>query len=82
MPLALIVDIIGWAGAIVFLVSYALVSAGRLDAQGYWYQGANLLGAVLLTINTLWHGALPSVALNLFWGAVAIATLARHVRRT
>jgi len=80
VTLAFLIDLLGWAGAIACLAAYGLVSAGRLSAQGVAFQLGNLVGAILLGLNTLWHGALPSVALNVFWAGIAAAALLRILR--
>lgn len=80
MTLAFSIDALGWMGAVCYLTAYGLISVGRLSAQDLSYQLANLAGAVLLTTNTLWHGALPAVTLNIAWGAVALISLVRLLR--
>ena len=68
------VEVVGWAGAVLILLAYLLLSAGRLTGQSLTYQGMNVLGAAGFVINGWWHGALPSAVLNVLWlliGAVA-----------
>jgi hypothetical protein len=68
------VEVAGWGGAILILVAYLLLSAGKLTGQSLLYQGMNVVGAAGFTINGWWHGALPSAALNVLWlliGAIA-----------
>ena len=76
-----LVDGAGWLGAALLLAAYALVSSGRLGGGGRAYQALNLAGAVLLALNSAYHGALPSVAVNGVWiaiGMVALGTGLRH----
>jgi hypothetical protein len=80
MTLALLIDIAGWVGALAVVAAYGLVSAGRADPQGTGYQLANLAGAGVLMANGLWYGALPSVAVNLFWIGIAAVALWRARR--
>jgi hypothetical protein len=40
----------------------------------------NILGASFFIVNTWWHGAIPSMVLNIVWGAIGFATLWR-IRR-
>jgi hypothetical protein len=73
-PVQIAVEIVGWAGALLILLAYLLLSAGRLTGQSLVYQGMNVVGAAGFVINGWWHGALPSAALNVLWlliGAVA-----------
>ena len=73
-PVELAVEIVGWAGAVLILVAYLLLSAGKLTGQSLVYQGMNVVGAAGFVVNGWWHGALPSASLNILWlliGAVA-----------
>jgi hypothetical protein len=68
------VEVVGWAGAVLILLAYLLLSVGRLTGQSLTYQGMTVLGAAGFVINGWWHGALPSAVLNVLWlliGAVA-----------
>jgi hypothetical protein len=61
------VEIAGWAGAVLILLAYLLLSAGRLTGQSLVYQVMNVVGAAGFIINGWWHGAIPSAALNVLW---------------
>jgi len=76
----LVVDVLGWAGALALLVAYTLVSARRLEADAVAYQLPNALGSTLLIVNTIYYGAYPSATLNLLWVGVAVHTLWRRWR--
>ena len=68
------VEVVGWGGAVLILLAYLLLSAGKLTGQSLPYQGMNVVGAAGFVVNGWWHGALPSAALNVLWlliGAVA-----------
>jgi len=68
------VEIAGWAGALLILFAYLLLSMGRLTGQSLTYQGMNIVGAAGFVINGWWHRALQSAALNVLWlliGAIA-----------
>jgi hypothetical protein len=69
------VDAIGWLGALILLVAYALVSLKRLEGDSTAYQVLNLGGGALLIINSFFYGAHPSVTVNLFWIGIALYTL-------
>lgn len=75
------VDIVGWAGAVLVLAAYGLVSTRRLDGDSIAYQTLNVAGAAGMLINTYVRGALPSAALNVIWIGVGIYVLARIVLR-
>lgn len=78
MEVKLLIDTGGWLGAAALLLAYALVSAGRLDADGLRYQWLNLAGGALLLANSFYYGAFPSVGVNAVWIAIGVFTLARR----
>jgi hypothetical protein len=68
------VEVVGWAGAVLILAAYALLSAGKLTGRSLLYQAMNVFGAAGFAINGWWHRAVPSAALNVVWlliGAIA-----------
>jgi hypothetical protein len=70
----LAVEVVGWAGALLILLGYMLITTGKLTGKSLAYQIVNVLGAAGFAINGWWHRALPSVALNIVWliiGAIA-----------
>ncbi|MBS0505351.1 MAG: hypothetical protein JSS55_16465 [Proteobacteria bacterium] len=77
MTLPLLVEIVGWIGAALILVAYLLLSAGKLPARSYAYQGMNLLGAIFFVVNSGWNGAIPSASLNVIWAFIALFALTR-----
>lgn len=71
-----LVDIVGWIGAGCLLAGYWLVSSGRLPGRSWSFQGLNVTGAVLLSVNSGYYGAFPSVGLNIVWIVVGVQTMA------
>ena len=63
----LAVEVAGWAGALLILLAYLLLSAGRLTGQSLTYQLMNVVGAAGFVINGWWHRAMPSAVLNIIW---------------
>jgi hypothetical protein len=61
------VEVVGWAGAVLILLAYLLLSAGRLTGQSLTYQAMKVIGAAGFIINGWWHRALPSAVLNILW---------------
>ena len=80
MRLPLLVEIVGWIGAGLILIAYLLLSAGKLQARSFAYQGMNLAGAVAFVVNSGWNGAIPSAALNVVWAFIALFALTRIAR--
>ncbi len=61
------VEAVGWGGAVLILVAYLLLSAGKMTGQSLVYQGMNVVGAAGFVVNGWWHGAIPSTVLNVIW---------------
>lgn len=74
-----VINLAGWIGVAALLSAYALVSSKRLAGDSAAYQLLNAAGSVLLLINAWHYGALPSVAVNVAWIAVALYTLYARV---
>jgi hypothetical protein len=71
----------GWAGAVLILLAYLLLSLGRLTGQSRTYQAMNVAGAIGFVINGWWHGALPSTTLNVIWALIGGFALWRIAKR-
>ena len=74
-----IIDILGWAGTILYLVAYGLISAKKVEGDSWVYQGLNIIAGVFLIINTFYLRAYPSAGLNLALVGIAILTIGRKV---
>ena len=81
-PPQIAIEIVGWAGACLILIAYALLSSGKLDGQSRVYQWMNVFGAAGFVVNGWWHSALPSTALNVVWMLIGGITLWRIARRS
>lgn len=73
----ILVDVLGWLGAALFLTAYALVSLKKVEGDSLLFQGINIVAGIFLVTNTVYWKAYPSAALNLAWIGVAIFTLGR-----
>ena len=81
MMLGIVIEIAGWMAAGLFLLSYVLVSTGRLQGQSRAYQWLNVLGAIGFVINSGWNGAYPSAAVNVIWAMIGLGTLWQLARK-
>lgn len=77
----ILIELAGWAGAGLIFGAYVLVSLGRLSGRSATYQWMNVAGSAGFVINSGWHGAVPSTALNAVWLMVGLATLVSLARR-
>jgi hypothetical protein len=74
------VDASGWLGAVAILFAYWLVSTRRAAGDSLAYQLLNILGSLCLTVNTAYHGAIPSAAVNVVWMGIALFSIRRMLR--
>lgn len=78
MTLSLIlIEIAGWTGTTLILAAYILLSAGKLKGDSPVYQWMNVVGAAGFVINSGYHGAIPSVTINVLWIAIGVFALWR-----
>jgi len=75
------VEAAGWGGAVLILLAYLLLSAGKMNGQSRVYQAMNVLGAAGFALNGWWHGALPSAVLNVLWMGIGIIALWKITQR-
>lgn len=68
-----IYPILGWAGALAYLLAYLLLSVNKINSQQLIYHALNVIGALGLTINSLYYADLPNVVVNFLWGLIAIS---------
>jgi hypothetical protein len=74
-PAIVIVEIIGWIGAVLVLAAYMLLSTERIASRSRAYQWMNVIGAVCFIVNSGWNGALPSATLNIIWMLIGLYAL-------
>ncbi|HEX8755786.1 MAG TPA: hypothetical protein VF745_05580 [Steroidobacteraceae bacterium] len=70
-----VIEVLGWLGAALLVVAYAIVSSGRVDGRSKLYQSLNITASVLLGVNTAWHHAWPSAVVNVIWVVIAAVAL-------
>lgn len=75
-----IYSIIGFVGTACIIGAYAYLT-WKDEPNPYILHGTNLTGAALLTISLLVHTNWPSLVLEGFWAAIAIAGLVKATRR-
>ena len=66
----LLIEAAGWIGASLILGAYILLSAGKRQCNSPAYQWMNVIGAAGFILNSGYHGAIPSVAINVLWIAI------------
>ena len=76
----ILINLIGWAGVALLLFAYWLVSTKRVQGDSIKYQALNIIGALLLILNSFYFGAYPSVGVNIAWVGIAVFTITKAIR--
>lgn len=77
--MAILAELSGWFGALAVLAGYLALSLGWIR-NGRLFQASNLVGSGTLIINGYFHGAMPSVVLNIAWATISAVALVRLYR--
>ena len=75
--MTLLIDAIGWVGAVMVLIAYVLLLRHRTSADGHVYLTLNFLGSGCLAISTSVAHAWSSAAVNMIWLAIGVTPLVR-----
>jgi len=73
----LLIQTLGWAGTVTYLIAYALVSLKKAEGDSVLYQGMNIFAGVLLVIYSLYLKAYATTGLNAVWALIGLYTLGR-----
>lgn len=68
-------EIWGWIGAIIYIVSYLFLSLQWLSSRRYLYHVLNLLGAACLIVNAWFLSDYPNVFVNIAWALIAFLAM-------
>ena len=71
----ILLNVLGWIGAFLLLLAYALVSFKKVEADSQAYQWLNITASVLLLVNTIYYGAYPSSFVNGVWTVIAFSAI-------
>jgi len=77
----ILINIIGWIGVLILLIDYALVSLKKVEGDSLVYQTLNIIGALMLILNSFFFGAYPSVGVNVAWVGIAVFTILRSTTK-
>ena len=77
----MIFDILGWIGAVLILLAYALLSLGKIK-NGKLYQWLNLFAALFMAIGLLPKNAWFSFSVQVVWLIVAIIALINLTKKS
>lgn len=68
----LLIQIIGWIGALLAISSYLLVSYKKVTGDSRIYQTMNLMASVCIGVNVFHMQAWPALALQITWAVMSI----------
>jgi hypothetical protein len=74
----ILIETIGWIGSAAIVLAYALNMFKKLSSDSAVYYILNIGGSVCLVINTLYHHAIPSAAVNVIWILIALIAIFRR----
>lgn len=72
-----IFEIVGWVGAISFVVAYFLLSIKVLSADSVTYHSLNVVGGLCLVINSIYLNDSPNFFVNIVWMGIALYSVGR-----
>jgi len=70
-----LIETVGWMGSLLILGAYYLNMRHKILATSPLYIWGNLIGGMCFIVNTYYHHAFPSMALNIVWVLIAIISL-------
>ena len=73
-------DIVGFAGAAVFVAAYFANQQSWLRSEDWRYPFANLVGAVLILVSLVFEWNFPSVVIEVFWAIISVYGMAKSLR--
>lgn len=74
-------NVLGWIGAFLLLLAYAMVSFKKIEPDSQTYQWLNFAASILLLLNTIYYGAYPSSFVNGVWTVIAFFAILNIKRK-
>lgn len=74
-PHVIMIETLGWYGALGLLAAYALLSLGVFSQESAWYHILNLTAALGIVAISLYRKAYQPAVLNIVWAAVGAIAL-------
>jgi hypothetical protein len=65
-------QILGWTGALLFILAYFLLSIKKLKPDKLPYQLLNIFGGIGLVINSFHTHDYPSMLTNTIWASIGV----------
>jgi hypothetical protein len=77
----LLIGIFGWVGSLLVIGAYGLNSYQKIKSDSLAFQLMNLVGGILLIINSIYKEAYPFTFINTVWVIIAVPALIRILNR-
>jgi hypothetical protein len=74
----LLIETMGWIGSVLVIGAYALNSYQKIKSDSLQFQLMNLMGGILLIINSVYKEAYPFTLINSVWVVIAVSSLLRQ----
>lgn len=74
-----LITTLGWIGSLLVIGAYALNSYQKIKSDSLVFQLLNLVGGILLIINSVYKEAYPFTFINSVWVLIAIPAIFRIV---
>ena len=73
--MTLLIEILGWVGSVLIVGAYYFNIKGKIAASSKAYILCNLFGGIFFVLNTFYHRAYPSMAVNIIWVLIAATAI-------
>jgi hypothetical protein len=77
----LLIGILGWTGSLLVIGAYGLNSYQKIKSDSLAFQLMNLVGGILLIINSVFKEAYPFTFINTVWVIIALPALIRILNK-
>ena len=75
------INILGWIGSIAVVAAYGLNSYQKIKSDSLIFQFLNLIGAILLIINSIYKQVYPFTFINSVWTVIAVVAIVGIVKK-
>jgi hypothetical protein len=77
----ILISTLGWVGSLLVIGAYGLNSYQKIKSDSLIFQLMNLVGGILLIINSMYKEAYPFTFINTVWVLIAILAIFRIVSK-
>lgn len=81
MNFLFVAGVVGWIGAVLLLVAYALLSFKKLSGDSLVFQAMNVAAGTFLAVSSYSRDNYPLVFVNSFWSVIGVVAIANLLRK-